>query len=87
MYTRSALKTLPIRSELAAGSEKQAVWSGSLIDLGSTRWSRGWFDGFKRRKGIVFKATNKKRSRKNDEEDDDDDGDNEGEYIQIHVDG
>ncbi|KAL0633130.1 hypothetical protein Q9L58_007969 [Maublancomyces gigas] len=51
------------------------------------KWSRGWFDGFKRRKGIVFKATNKKRSRKNDEEDDDDDGDNEGEYIQIHVDG
>ncbi|KAH8151910.1 uncharacterized protein LAJ45_03903 [Morchella importuna] len=52
------------------------------------KWSRGWFDGFKRRKGIMFQATNKKRTRVPSESEDDDAGETEGEYIQIQeVDG
>ncbi|KAG0129215.1 hypothetical protein HOY82DRAFT_611002 [Tuber indicum] len=50
------------------------------------KWSRGWFDGFKRRKGIAFKPTLKKRKRpgqaENASDGDDDFDDAEGEYIQ-----
>ncbi|KAG0633978.1 hypothetical protein HOY80DRAFT_1061818 [Tuber brumale] len=45
------------------------------------KWSRGWFDGFKRRKGITFKPINKKRKRLGQAENVGDD-DEEGEYIQ-----
>ncbi|PWW79775.1 hypothetical protein C7212DRAFT_360971 [Tuber magnatum] len=57
--------------------------TGGLL-IGWDRWSRGWFDGFKRRKGITFKPTNKKRKRPGQAESvsDGDFHDAEGEYIQ-----